>query len=87
VSKPALSELAGRILAEHDACIASARDAVTRAIEVGRLLTEAKEQVRWGQWGAWVCDHCSFSVVQARTYMIAFRNRDALGVRPKESAR
>jgi hypothetical protein len=87
VSQPTLTDLAGRINAEHDACMASARDATTRAIEVGRLLTEAKGQVPHGQWGAWVCDHCSFSVAQAHSYMKAFRNWDALGVRPKESAR
>jgi hypothetical protein len=75
VSEAILSNLAGRINAEHDVCMTSARDAISRAIEVGRLLTEAKGQVSHGHWGAWVCDHCSFTIVQAHAYMKAFRNR------------
>jgi hypothetical protein len=37
-----LPELARRINAGHAACLDAARSAIDRAIEVGRLLTEAK---------------------------------------------
>lgn len=73
-----LSGLATRINAEHAACLAAARDAVTRAIEVGRLLAEAKGQVRHGEWAGWVADRCTFGVRQAQSYMRAYHNREAL---------
>lgn len=74
----ALTDLAERINAEHAACMASARDAVARAIEVGRLLAEAKDQVRHGEWAAWVAENCSFGIRQAQKYMRAHDNRVAL---------
>jgi hypothetical protein len=71
-----LTDLATRINAEHAACLASAQDAITRAIEVGRLLAEAKTQAQHGQWAAWVESNCSFAMRQAQNYMRVFHNRD-----------
>jgi hypothetical protein len=71
-------ELADRINAEHAACIASACDAVKRAIEVGRLLAEAKEHAGHGQWSGWVKEHCVFGVRQSQKYMRAYENRAAI---------
>jgi hypothetical protein len=75
---PELAELAARINAEHDLCVASATQAVARAIEVGRLLAEAKGQVRHGEWAGWVVEHCSFGIREAQRYMRAYDNRGAL---------
>jgi hypothetical protein len=70
-----LTELASRINAAHDACLSSAQDAVTRAIEVGRLLTEAKDKV---EHGGWVEANCSFGIREAQRYMRVFRQRDRI---------
>jgi hypothetical protein len=79
MNEPApLSDLAGQINAEHAACLASARDAVTRAIEVGRLLASAKGQVRHGEWAGWVEANCTFGLRQAQSYMRAHHNRAEL---------
>jgi hypothetical protein len=73
-----LPDLAGRINAEHEACLASAQDAVSHAIEVGRLLVEAKDQVRHGEWSGWVEANCTFGIRQAQNYMRAHHNRGAI---------
>jgi hypothetical protein len=73
-----LSDLAGRINAEHAACMAAAQDAVFRAIEVGRLLASAKGQVRYGEWAGWVAENCSFGIREAQRYMRVYANRGAL---------
>jgi hypothetical protein len=73
-----LPDLAERINAEHAACLLAARDAVARAIEVGRLLVEAKAHARHGQWADWISENCSFGLRQAQNYMRAYRNRDRL---------
>jgi hypothetical protein len=74
-----LPDLAGLINAEHEACLAAASDAITSAIEVGRLLCEAKAQVRHGEWAGWVEANCSFGVRQASSYMRAHANREQIG--------
>lgn len=42
------------------------------AIELGRRLTEAKEMLPYGEWGAWVRDKVEFSQVTASRYMKLF---------------
>jgi hypothetical protein len=73
-----LPDLARQINAEHAACMASAQDAVTRAIEVGRLLARAKEQVQHGGWEPWVEANCVFGIREAQRYMRAYQNRSTL---------
>ena len=73
-----LPGLAKRINAAHAACMASARDAVAKAIAVGRLRAEAKDQVRHGEWGSWVIEHCTFGVREAQHYMKTYQERDRL---------
>jgi Protein of unknown function (DUF3102) len=75
MSPKKLKTLANRINAEHAACLASAQDAVTHAIEVGRLLTEAKAQVQRGDWSAWVDSDCPFGLRECQNYMRAYRKR------------
>jgi hypothetical protein len=77
-AKLPLPDLAARINSEHAACLASAKDAILRAIEVGRLLAEAKGRVRHGEWAGWVEANCSFGIRQAQCYMRAHHNRGAL---------
>lgn len=51
------------------------------AIELGRRLTEAKEMLPYGEWGAWVRDKVEFSQVTATRYMKLFEEYAA----PQES--
>ena len=74
-----LDDLAVRINSEHAKCLLAVRDAVGRAIEVGRLLAEAKALTPHGEWGRWVADTCSFGARQASSYMRAFANREQIG--------
>jgi hypothetical protein len=73
-----LPELARRINAEHAACLDAAQTAVGKAMEVGRLLSEAKGQVRHGEWAGWVEQNCTFGIRQAQNYMRVHQNRDAI---------
>ena len=73
-----LPDLAKQINAGHATCLESARDTITGAIEVGRLLVEAKDQVRHGEWAAWVEAHCEFGIRQAQNYMRTYQNRERL---------
>jgi hypothetical protein len=73
---PSLPDLAARINVEHAACLASARHAITRAVEVGRLLTEAKGQLAHGEWIPWVEANLEFNRVQAWKYMRAYDRRE-----------
>jgi hypothetical protein len=73
-----LDELAAKINTEHAACLSAAQTTVEKAIEIGQLLTAAKEQVDHGEWSGWVTDHCRFGIRQAQRYMRFFENRDAL---------
>jgi hypothetical protein len=52
--------------------------AVGRAIEVGRLLVEAKESVVRGNWPEWIEENLEFGQRQATRYMRAFKNRDVI---------
>src|SRR3954463_16269383 len=73
-----LPELARRINAEHAACLDAAQTAVGKAMEVGRLLVEAKGQVRHGEWARGVEENCTFGIRQAQNYMRAHQNRAAI---------
>jgi site-specific DNA-adenine methylase len=73
-----LPDLAARIEAEHAACLAAAQDAVMRAIEVGRLLAEAKGRIRHGEWAGWVEANCPFGIREAQNYMRAYQERGRL---------
>jgi hypothetical protein len=70
-----LPDLAQRINVEHAACMAAAQDAISRAIEVGRLLVEAKGQVKHGEWTPWIEKHCPFGDREAQHYMKVYKGR------------
>lgn len=76
-----LESLAKQINAKHETCIGNMKNAVLGAIEVGRLLCEAKARVKAstkGRWMAWVEVNCPFGSDQARNYMNAYENRDKI---------
>ena len=63
------SALASRIEKAHQAALTSAHDAIASAIECGKLLTEAKEQCKHGEWLGWVEASLSFGPRQAQKYI------------------
>ena len=73
-----LTDLAGRIRAEHRAAATSLGDAVRHGIAAGELLIEAKALVRHGQWLPWLRDHCSLSERTCQLYMRLAKNRAAI---------
>ena len=71
-------DLATNINAEHAAAVGAAHTALEHALEVGRLLTEAKASVRHGEWVAWITENLTFDRTQASRYMKLFRDRELL---------
>jgi hypothetical protein len=74
----ALSELAHRINAEHDAVAVALQSALGHAIAAGEMLIEAKRQVKHGQWLPWLAANCSVPARTATHYMALARRRKKL---------
>jgi hypothetical protein len=70
--------LASQINSAHRECIAVAQDTIGRAVEVGRLLVEAKSQVKHGEWAAWVEQNCECSLRTCQVYMRVYNHRDQI---------
>ena len=49
---------------------------VDDAIRIGELLTEQKDEVGHGNWGAWLKTNVKFSTATARNYMRLYKYRD-----------
>lgn len=49
-----------------------------KAIRIGLLLTEAKESLQHGEFGAWVDENLSFSMRTAQRYMKVYQRRNEL---------
>lgn len=64
-----LEEIAQTVKVEHIEFEISLRNSMERAIHIGRLLSEAKELVKHGEWGKWVEDNCNFSERTAQNFM------------------
>ena len=71
-----LTDLAARIVAEHQAVSTALKDSVRHAIAAGELLIEAKGQLKHGQWLPWLKDHCTISERTAQLYMRVAKNRE-----------
>lgn len=69
-----LDTLAKQIDAAHVEVGAALLTSVQRAAEVGHLLAQAKEQVPFGQWEAWVASNTAVSPRTARGYMQVARS-------------
>jgi hypothetical protein len=52
-----LADLAARIRAEHEASTLAIKRGLQHAVTCGRLLIEAKAQLRHGQWLPWLPKH------------------------------
>ena len=65
----ALTGLATRIEAEHQAAYGNARIALEHAAECGRLLIEAKAQASHGEWLPWLNANTTVSARQSQKYM------------------
>ena len=55
----------------------TAHDMIASAVEIGRLLCEAKEKVPHGSWGDWLRDNVSYSVRNATNMMRLYEEHDA----------
>jgi hypothetical protein len=64
-----LTDLAARIKAEHSASVLAGRKSLTHAINAGRLLNEAKDQLKHGQWLPWLREHCGIPERSCHRYM------------------
>ena len=73
-----LETYAADIRALHNEAHDLAGQAIERAIECGRLLTEAKAALPHGEFGTWLADNCGFSDRTARRYMTLHTNRASL---------
>lgn len=51
----------------------TAQDVIQSAIEIGRLLCEAKAQLEHGQWGAWLEENVSYSTTNANNMMRLYK--------------
>ncbi len=73
-----ITSIAEQINTAHAACMGSMQDSVIKAIEVGRLLLEAKASLGHGEWIPWVEVNCNFDPRQAQYYMNAYKRRELL---------
>jgi hypothetical protein len=79
IGSNSLPELASRIVREHEA-IQNAPHVVPRAIELGKLLIEAKNhEGQYGKWATWLKDNCKgMSDRTAQRYMNLAANQQKL---------
>lgn len=73
-----LRTLAGRINEYHREVEEALKAGLSRAMEAGELLIEAKAQVDHGEWGAWLSENFEGSERSAQAYMKVARNRETL---------
>jgi hypothetical protein len=73
-----LPELAARIRAEHEGATAAMKRGCEHAINAGRLLIEAKNMCKHGEWLPWLAAHCGIPDRTARLYMRLARHAPEL---------
>jgi Protein of unknown function (DUF3102) len=79
-----LGKLAEEINAEHQACEEALRSGLRHAVRAGELLTEAKGQIKHGEWGRWVAENFEGSERTAQAYMRVWRELPKLkGANPQ----
>jgi hypothetical protein len=78
IEKRRLSVLADELGQEVRAAEDAARDAVSHAIRVGELLTEAKSLVKHGEWLPWLAANFPGSERTAQTWMRLASNSAAV---------
>jgi hypothetical protein len=73
-----LDDLARAVRIEHGAVVADFGSGLGHAMNVGDLLTKAKDLVGYGRWTTWLSEYCSLSARQANNYMALARTRSAV---------
>lgn len=56
----------------------TAKNMLSAAVEIGRLLCEAKEKVGHGTWGQWLAENVSYSVSTANNMMRLYNERESM---------
>lgn len=56
----------------------AARDLLSAAVDVGRLLCEAKDKVPYGEWGEWLERNVSYSVSNANNMMRLYQEQQSM---------
>lgn len=86
--------LVDAIRREHNAAAAAAMTALDHAIEAGRLLSVARQNVKHGEWEAFVRNRCGIAERTARLYLRLDAHREVLtnrqrvaGLTVREAAR
>lgn len=74
-----LTDLAARIREEHEATSAFLRHGLEHAIAAGKLLIEAKAQLKHGEWLPWLCECCQVPERTASHYMRLARHTAEIG--------
>jgi hypothetical protein len=69
-----LPVIEAEIRAEHEACNGAAQTSLEHAIRCGKLLIEAKDMLKHGQWLPWLHDNCGLSERTAQRCMRLARN-------------
>ncbi len=79
----ALTDLAGHINTEHEACRASMQKGLEHAFKAGGLLLEAKAGLPHGEWLPWLGKNCpDISERTVQRYMRLAENRGELEAKP-----
>lgn len=56
----------------------TAKNMLSAAVEIGRLLCEAKEKVGHGTWGQWLAENVSYSVSTANNMMRLYNEKESM---------
>ncbi|MBA7561091.1 hypothetical protein ES708_02726 [subsurface metagenome] len=78
IESKALVRLGDKANTEHKAAMRQGVEALKHAIECGRLLAEAKAQMKHGEWLPWLGEHFEASQPWAWGYMRLYAQRDQL---------
>jgi hypothetical protein len=81
-----LPALADQINHHHRQCEAAMQSGLQHALEAGRLLVEAKGQVKHGDWGAWLEEHFEGAERTAQAYIRVARQYPRLKAKAQRVA-
>lgn len=71
-------DIAAQINSHHDACQQSGSIALNHAMEVGRLLEQARRSCKHGEWGEWLNKNCKFAPRTAQQYVRLWKSREQI---------
>lgn len=74
-------EITAAIRREHEAASTAAQSAIEHALECGRLLAQARADIRHGAWEAFVRERCGIAPRTARLYLQLDARRDRISNR------